>query len=84
MYEILIEKNAEKELDKLNSPIFESISKAILNLSIEPRPQGCKKLKGLENDWRLRVGSYRILYELNDKMKQIKINSIRHRKDVYK
>jgi mRNA interferase RelE/StbE len=47
MYEIFIEHNAEKDLNKLNPPVFDQITSAILNLSEDPRPNGCRKLKGL-------------------------------------
>jgi len=84
MYEIIIERNAEKELNELNNPIFDRIADSILSLSEIQRPEGCRKLKGLANDWRIRVGDYRIIYEIDDKEKLIKIMKVRHRKDVYK
>ena len=83
MYEILIEKNAEKELSSINSPFFENIRDAILNLAENPRPNGCRKLKGFEKHWRIRVGVYRIIYEIDDKVLELKIERIRHRSSVY-
>ncbi|MDP2364965.1 MAG: type II toxin-antitoxin system RelE/ParE family toxin, partial [Ignavibacteria bacterium] len=61
MFEILIERNAEKELNELNSPIFNRIRDAILALANNPRPDGCRKLKGFDSHWRIRVGDYRIV-----------------------
>ncbi len=60
------------------------ISKAIDALAEDPRPQGCKKLKGEEEYmWRIRVGNYRILYTIEDLIKIIEIRRVGHRKDIY-
>jgi len=60
------------------------VSKAIDNLKENPRPVGCKKLKG-ETDylWRVRVGNYRIIYTIEDVIKVIEIRKVGHRKDIY-
>ncbi|MCX6152722.1 MAG: type II toxin-antitoxin system RelE/ParE family toxin [Candidatus Kapabacteria bacterium] len=84
MYEIYIERNAEKELNALNSPIFDRIRDAILDLANNPRPFGYRKLKGLERYLRIKVGDYRIIYEINDKSSEVKIEKVRHRKNVYR
>jgi mRNA interferase RelE/StbE len=84
MYEIFIERNAEKEINELNSPIFDRIRDAILDLAKNPRPLGCRKLKGFDDFWRIRVGDYRIVYEINDNSNIIKIERVRHRKQVYR
>ena len=84
MYEIFIERNAEKELDKLESGTFDTITNSISNLAEEPRPSGCRKLQGSTNEWRIREGDYRIIYEINDKDKTINILKVRHRKDAYR
>ena len=84
MYEIFIERNAEKELDKLESGTFDTITESILNLSEEPRPAGCRKLQGSVNEWRIREGDYRVIYEINDKAQTVNILKVRHRKDAYR
>ncbi|MFH0887794.1 MAG: type II toxin-antitoxin system RelE/ParE family toxin [Planctomycetota bacterium] len=84
MYQVLIEKKAEKDLNDLPSDFFRLIIKRILALKENPRPFGCRKIVGSENDWRIRVGSYRIVYEIQDKEKTIKIYRVKHRKDVYR
>lgn len=61
MYDIIIERNAEKDLNSLESDIFHRITNQILLLSSEPRPVGCRKLKAHGNDWRIRVGNYRVI-----------------------
>jgi len=55
-----------------------------LELEENPRPPGCKKLLGEENAWRIRVGGYRVLYEIKDRVLIIHVVDIDHRKDVYK
>ena len=83
MYEILIEKNAEKDCKNIPFNIFREIKNAILDLKINPRPHNVKKLHGSKNDWRIRIGNYRVLYDINDEKRVIKVFRIKHRKDVY-
>ena len=56
---------------------------AILALGREPRPPGARKLTGREG-YRIRIGAYRILYEVEDEQRRIRIYHIGHRKDVYR
>jgi len=49
-----------------------------------PRPHGSKKLKGTANSWRVRVGDYRVLYDIADTVRIARVYRVRHRKDVYK
>jgi mRNA interferase RelE/StbE len=84
MYRIIFSKTAEKDLDKLPVITIKKISKAIDNLAENPRPVGCKKLKSTEDNlWRIRIGDYRVIYEITDEIKVIDIRRIRHRKDIY-
>lgn len=82
MYSILIEKNALKHLEKIPKLDREGIVVVIQNLATQPRPVGSKKLVGREG-WRIRVGHYRIIYEINDKVCSILVIDIGHRKDIY-
>ncbi len=84
MLSILLERAAEKELKLLSPRIHNRIIVALQGLSVNPRPQGCKKLAGSKNDWRIRVGDYRIVYEIDDEQKVIHVNIIRLRKDAYR
>jgi mRNA interferase RelE/StbE len=81
-YTVILSKKVEKQLDKLSDeyafPILESISK----LAEDPRPTGCKKLKG-RLGYRVRVGNYRIIYEILDKELIVDVITLGHRKDVY-
>ena len=52
-------------------------------LAAAPRPPGCKKLKGGDIQWRIRVGDYRIVYEIDDSAKTVDVTRIAHRREVY-
>lgn len=84
MHKILLERNAEKDLDRLAPGFRSRLIAAIRQLANDPRPPGCRKLIGGSNDWRIRVGVYRILYEIDDRAKILRINRVRHRSDVYR
>jgi len=84
MYEIYIERSAEKDLRKLSEQYFDKIIAKIKALTKEPRPYGSKKITNSENFWRIRIGTFRVIYEIDDAELKIKIYKVRHRKDVYK
>ena len=81
-YEVQFEKKAFKQLEKLTEETVEAILEAIEGLEIEPRPAGCKKLKGREA-YRIRIGDYRVIYEIFDNKLLVLVVTIGHRKDVY-
>lgn len=83
IYNIQISRSAQKQLAKINNPFFKAISEKILALKTNPRPPGCKKLKGKES-WRIRVADYRIIYEIKDDILQIIVIDVDHRKQVYR
>jgi mRNA interferase RelE/StbE len=66
VYEVLIERTAERDLKSLPTSIFNRIVSRIKTLSENPRPSGCHKLVGSRNDWRIRIGDYRVVYEIDD------------------
>jgi mRNA interferase RelE/StbE len=83
-YQIIIRKKAVKELEALPKKTNENIVQAIDSLTENPRPNGCKKLKGEEETlWRIRVGNYRIIYSIEDSIIIIDIRRIGHRRDIY-
>ena len=83
-YEVLLSRAACKQLAILPLFIHNEIVEEISSLSSNPRPPGCKKLKGYKNAWRIRVGNYRIIYEVEDKLLRILIVGTGHRRDIYK
>lgn len=82
-YTVYLRKSAQKALAKIAPPFQERIIKAIRNLAKTPRPTGVKKLSGRDAQ-RIRVGDYRIIYEIDDARILIEVVVIGHRRDVYK
>jgi mRNA interferase RelE/StbE len=82
IYKITITKFAQKQLDKLPDSVANRLIDAIYNLAENPRPVGHKKLKG-RNGNRIRVGDYRIIYEIFDSELLISVVAIGDRKDIY-
>ncbi|OGK24109.1 hypothetical protein A3F58_04005 [Candidatus Roizmanbacteria bacterium RIFCSPHIGHO2_12_FULL_37_9b] len=80
---LFISKKAEKELDKIPDPIAKNIIKHILTLSTNPYPPNSKKLQG-ENNYRLRVGSFRAIYYFDKKYHEITIFRVADRKTIYR
>jgi mRNA interferase RelE/StbE len=64
--------------------IRKRIDKAMLALAEVPRPTGARKLQGSVQDWRIRIGDYRVLYEIDDDARLVTIWRIAHRSDVYR
>jgi mRNA interferase RelE/StbE len=83
-YAITFARSARKELEKLPRQIAGRILEKIAGLAVTPRPAGSLKLKGDENLWRIRIGDYRVIYEIDDANRSIDLSIIRHRKDVYR
>ncbi|GHT43691.1 hypothetical protein AGMMS49965_17990 [Bacteroidia bacterium] len=84
MYNVVFSKSAKKDLKRVNSIYLVSVSSHIKQLSVDPRPFGCKKLEGYENKYRIRVGVYRVLYTIKGEILTVEVVKIRHRSSVYK
>ena len=82
-YQVIIPNSVQKELNRLPVPFFKRIIEELRRLEENPRPAGCKKLRGRQG-WRIRSGDYRIIYEINDDNESVIIFRIRHRQEVYK
>jgi mRNA interferase RelE/StbE len=82
-FKVAINKRAVKALEKLNDPDYTKIKAALLNLGDNPRPSGFKKLKG-RDAYRIRVGRYRIIYDILDDALLINVVELGHRKNIYK
>lgn len=83
-YRVRISKHVEKELDALPQAVYVRVRQAIQGLSTNPRPAGVKKLKGYTDTYRLRVGAYRIVYEVDDPAQEVRLKTVADRKDVYR
>lgn len=84
MYTLLIKRSAEHDLCKLTRAIFERVNARILNLRHVPRPPGVRKLAGTHEGWRIRVGDYRILHQIDDSATTVTIVRVKHRREVYR
>ena len=81
-YIIVLSKKAQKQLDKFSDNIAEPIIEAISLLETDPKPIGSKKLKG-RNGYRIRIGDYRVIYDVLDTELIIDVITLGHRKDIY-
>ena len=84
MYDVLLERHAERDLKPLPAIAFRRIIAAIQLLADDPRPAGCKKLVGSQRDWRIRIGEYRVLFEIDDTEQIVRVMRVRHRRDAYR
>jgi mRNA interferase RelE/StbE len=83
-YALELSSSAEKALERLPKNVVVRIDKAINSLADDPRPRGYKKLVGTENDYRIRVGDYRIIYSIEDDKLIVLVVDVGHRKDIYR
>jgi len=82
-YTVQLERAAQKQLAQIPQPFLDAIDQKILALENDPRPPGCKKLKGKEG-WRIRVGDYRVIYKINDSILLVLVIEIGSRKNIYR
>jgi mRNA interferase RelE/StbE len=82
-YRIEVQRSAERDLDRLSKMLFDRITARLMALAQEPRPPGAEKLAGLEA-FRIRVGDYRVVYEVDDSARVVVLTRVRHRRDVYR
>lgn len=83
MYEVRIIRAAENDFKRITLVNVRRISKAVRSLSDNPRPNGCVKLHGSDNECRIRIGDYRVIYTIDDKTKTVTITDIKHRREAY-
>jgi mRNA interferase RelE/StbE len=85
MYEVVVKPSVLRQVRKLELEIQDEIESAIDSLAAEPRPDGCKKLKGEDSLYRIRVArKYRIIYEIKDKKLIVTVVKVGHRREVYR
>ena len=83
-YRVEISKSAAKDLRGIDRKWIPRIVAAIEMLESDARPSGCKKLVGSDHTYRLRIGDYRVVYDIHDDMLIVLVVRIRHRRDVYR
>ena len=81
-YRVILPKSVQKELDRLPEDAVRRILARLAELETNPRPTDVKKLKG-RKAWRIRVGDYRVIYEIHDRQMEILVITIGHRREVY-
>lgn len=81
-YTVALSKKAKKQLDKLNDQTAMPILEAIARLETNPRPHGYIKLKNRDG-YRIRIGDFRVIYEIFDKMLVVDIVEVGNRKEIY-
>jgi mRNA interferase RelE/StbE len=82
-YSVEVKSAARKELEALPDNLLARVVRKIESLGHAPRPAGCKKLKGYQDQWRVRVGDWRVVYIIDDAARLIRITRIAHRREVY-
>ncbi|MEK7278855.1 MAG: type II toxin-antitoxin system RelE/ParE family toxin [Chloroflexota bacterium] len=82
-YAIVFARSARKELEALDAAVIKRVLPAIESLAKTPRPKGSKKLKAAKTLWRLRVGDYRVVYNIYDDKQIVDVTAVRHRSKAY-
>jgi mRNA interferase RelE/StbE len=81
-YVVFVTRRSQKQLASLPFDARNRISTGIRSLAQNPRPVGCRKLTGRQ-EWRIRVGDYRVLYDIDDEQQAVTVFHVGHRRDIY-
>lgn len=84
MHRVLFAPRAERDFRKLSPDVQRRLDPAIRALAENPRPPGCRKLAGESSLWRLRVGDYRIVYQVRDDQLLVLVVKVGHRREIYR
>ena len=82
-YAIDIKPTARKELENLSDRLIARLMQKVEGLVTDPRPSGCRKLRGYKDLWRVHVGDYRVVYIIDDDRKTVSVTRVAHRSEVY-
>lgn len=82
-YSVVLSRSERKHLERLSGETESRILARLSELENNPRPPGCKKLTN-RDAWRIRVGDYRVIYEIHDKVLQVIVVTVGHRREVYR
>lgn len=77
-------KSTKKDLRRLPPATVDRVIEAVEALAENPFPHGAEKLSGSEHSYRIRLGDYRVVYEVVAEQKLVEVQRVRHRKDVYR
>ena len=84
LYKITFKPSVTKDLKNLDRAAVPRILSAIEALSSNPFPGSAKKLVGSDHSYRVRVGDYRVVYIVNQNLREVEVQRVRHRKEVYR
>jgi mRNA interferase RelE/StbE len=82
-YAVEVKPSARKELESLPDSVLARVVRKVESLANDPRPTGCKKLKGYKDKWRIRIGDWRAVYIIDDAARLVSVTRIAHRREVY-
>jgi mRNA interferase RelE/StbE len=82
-YAVELKPSARKELESLPDTVLARVVRKVESLANDPRPAGCKKLKGYKDQWRVRIGDWRVVYIIDDAARLLSVTRIAHRREVY-
>ncbi|MBA3425530.1 MAG: type II toxin-antitoxin system RelE/ParE family toxin [Rubrobacter sp.] len=83
MYELTFKRRARRNVARLPESVYGRMIQAIDELAENPRPRNSRKLRGKEG-WRIRIGDYRAIYEIDDEAREVLVLDIGHRRDIYR
>jgi mRNA interferase RelE/StbE len=83
-FEVLWKRSAEHDIRKIDHQYIPQILKAVEGLAKNPFPVKCRKLKGSGSSYRIRIGNYRVIYQVNTRNNQVIVYHVRHRRDAYR
>jgi mRNA interferase RelE/StbE len=82
-YSVEVKPSARKELEALPDEFLARVVRKLDALANSARPAGCRKLKGYKDQWRIRVGDWRVVYIIDDAAKLVSVTRVAHRREVY-
>ena len=82
-YRVILPKSVQKALDRLPDEVVKRVLARLGQLETNPRPADMKKLKG-RDAWRIRIGDYRVIYEIHDQQLQVLVITVGHRREIYR
>jgi mRNA interferase RelE/StbE len=83
-YTVAIRPAAARQIKKLTTVVQEQVIQQLEELELDPRPPGMKKLSGKNNLYRVRVGEYRIIYEIREAVLLVLVVAVGHRREIYR
>ncbi len=83
-YRIVVKRSALKEIRRIPGVALERIRSHIASLADDPWPRGAEKIQGYDDYYRIRVGRFRVIYEVKRSLRMITIIRIAHRREVYR